>query len=79
MLHRRSGEFVAFGYEAENIYNHARSRKTTDDSDVTDSDEEREDITEIEENVHDVDDLLLFKHFKMMLLKNKVNYFVKSS
>ena len=79
MLLKRSGEFVAFGYEAETIYNHARSRKSTDDSDVTDSDEECKDGTEKSENVHDVDDLLLFKHFKMMLLKNKVNYFVKSS
>ena len=72
MLLKRTGEFVAFGYEAEHIYTGARSKATSrDGDDVSDSDED-DDVTEVEEDEHDVEDLLLFKQFKMMLMKNKV-------
>ena len=74
VLLRRSGEFVAFGYEAEHIYNDAKSRKTHAESDVIDSDDDTDDVKEVEENVYDVEDLLLFKQFQMMLLNNKVNF-----
>ena len=70
MLLKRTGEFVAFGYEAEQIYSEARSKATSRD-DVSDSDDD-DDVTKVEEEEYDVEDLLLFKQFKMMLMKNKV-------
>ena len=50
MLTTASGEFVAFGFEAEQQYGEALE---DDDDDVSAG-------------------LLLFRHFKMMLMKNKV-------
>ena len=70
MLLKKTGEFVAFGYEAEQIYSEARSKATSRD-DVSDSDID-DDVTKVEEEEYDVEDLLLFKQFKMMLMKNKV-------
>ena len=72
MLLNKTGEFVAFGYEAEQIYSEARSKANSCyDVDVSDSDID-DDVTKVEEEEYDVEDLLLFKQFKMMLMKNKV-------
>ena len=72
MLLKRSGEFIAFGFEAEQLYNDAHSTEMQRTSDVTDSVTESADVTEVLENLHDVKDVLLFKHFKMMLLNSTV-------
>ena len=72
MLLSRSGEFIAFGYEAEQIYTDVRSQEAAHDSDATDSDEASDDVTEVKENTHYVEDLMLFKQFKIMLLNCKV-------
>ena len=80
MLLKRSGEFVAFGYEAEQIYNDSKTKNTSDESDksgsddddVTDSDDEVDDVGTYKDRSYNVEDLMLFKHFKMMLLKSKV-------
>ena len=72
MLLKRTGEFVAFGYEAEHIYSEARSKATScDNDDVGDSDDD-DDVAKVEEDEYDVEDLMLFKQFKMMLMKNEV-------
>ena len=77
MLLNRSGEFIAFGYDAEQIYTEARSREEVHGSDVTDSDEASDDVTEVEENSHYVEDLMLFKQFKIMFLNYKVKIRLK--
>ena len=50
MLTNRAGEFVAFGYEAEQRYSEA-----------------------LEDDDDDKDDLALFRHFKMRLMKTEVS------
>ena len=83
MLLNRSEQFVAFGYEAEQIYNDSKTNNTShesdkigsDDDDVTDSDCEADDVGTSKEKSYNVEDLMLFKHFKMMLMKSKVNLY----
>ena len=60
---------MAFGYEAETIYSEARSNAPSSCRDESSDSDEDSDKSDEE---YDLEDLLLFKHLKMMLMENKV-------
>ena len=78
VLTKKNGEFVAFGYEAEKIYSEASANDDNDDdkssnnSNGDDDSENNDDKGKSFGNYYNQSELMLFRHFKMLLYNTEV-------